>query len=237
MQQELEGKWALVTGSSRGVGQQIALGLAEHGCRIILHGREREHLQETLGLLQSAGATASVAAGDLATSAGVASVIQAVQEGPGQVDILYNNAAIQNAWQETWSIPQEEWQRTFQINVFALAALCNAFAPAMRQRGWGRIINLTSQIKGVSPLAPYSASKAAVDKYTRDLAAELRGSGVLVNGIDPGWLRTGLGGPHAPGTVESVLPGALQPALLPDDGASGCFFDAQDPDSWQGRPW
>jgi 3-oxoacyl-[acyl-carrier protein] reductase len=107
----------------------------------------------------------------------------------------------------------------------------------MRRRKWGRIVNLTSGIKDTPPLAPYSVSKAAVDKYTRDLAAELRGSGVLVNCLDPGWLRTDMGGPNAMGDVESVLPGALQPALLPDDGASGCFFAAQNPSTWKGQPW
>lgn len=237
MEQALKDRWALVTGSSRGVGRQIALGLAQQGCHVILHGRELGHVRETLALLEQTGVQTHAVAGDLGAEEGIASVVRGVEEGPGRVDVLYNNAAVQNAWGEIWDIPQSEWRLTFQVNVFALIALCNAFGPDMKRRGWGRIVNLTSGIKDTPPLAPYSVSKAAVDKYTRDLAAELRGSGVLVNCLDPGWLRTDMGGPNAMGDVESVLPGALQPALLPDDGATGCFFAAQAPETWNGRPF
>lgn len=91
-----------------------------------------------------------------------------------------------------------------------------------------QIINLSSGIRDTSNLAPYSVSKAAVDKYTRDLAAELKDSNVLVNCLDPGWLKTDMGGPDAMYPVENVLPGALVPALLDDDGPTGQCFAAQD---------
>jgi NAD(P)-dependent dehydrogenase (short-subunit alcohol dehydrogenase family) len=206
--QLLEHKWALVTGSSRGVGQQIVRGLAQRKCNVIVHGRDMEHLQNTLNLLEPLGVEVHAVAGDLATAAGVQALIDGVRQGPGHVDILYNNAAVQNPWKLVWDTTMDEWLHTFQINLFALIALCNAFAPSMQQRGYGRIINLTSGIKDVPNLAPYSVSKAAVDKYTRDLAAELRGTNVLANTLDPGWLRTDMGGPNAEGEPESVLPGA-----------------------------
>ena len=125
-------------------------------------------------------------------------------------------------------ITREEWQTTFQVNVFAIIALCTAFAPGMKRRGYGRIVNLTSGIRDIPQLAPYSVSKAAVDKYSRDLAAELQGTNVLVNYLDPGWLKTDMGGPNAQNGVETVLPGALVPALLDDHGPSGRFYAAQD---------
>ena len=155
-------------------------------------------------------------------------VIGQVKACPGAVDILYNNAAIQNAWKSIWEIEMSEWLRIFQANLWAMVALCNAFAPGMKQRGFGRIINLTSGIRDVPQLAPYSVSKAAVDKYSRDLAAELQGTNVLVNLLDPGWLRTDMGGPEAEHNVETVLPGALVPALLEDHGPTGRLFAAQD---------
>jgi 3-oxoacyl-[acyl-carrier protein] reductase len=224
----LENKWALVTGSSRGVGQQIAIGLAQNKCNVVVHGRIIENTSATLRMMQAYGVQTLAVAGDLAYEAGVEAVIAGVRQGPGQIDILYNNAAIQNAWGPIWEIPLEDWRDTFQVNLFAMIQLCTALAPDMKLRGYGRIINLTSGIKDVPQLAPYSVSKAAVDKYTRDLAAELRGSNVLVNTLDPGWLKTDMGGPNAMHPVETVLPGALVPALLDDNGPSGQFFAAQD---------
>ena len=225
----LEGKWALVTGSSRGIGQQIALGLAERKCNVIVHGRKPESVARTLEMLKLYQVETFVAAGELSKPDEVQAIVRAVKDGPGVVDILYNNAAIGSTWTDhIWDIDEAHWHDVFQVNVFAVIALCSAFAPGMKERGYGRIINLTSGIKDQPQLAPYSVSKAAVDKYSRDLAAELRDTNVLVNYLDPGWLRTDMGGPDAFDAVETVLPGALVPALLDDDGPTGRFYAAQD---------
>lgn len=225
----LENKWALVTGASRGIGRQIALGLAKRGCNVIAHGRTLENTKVILKEVQALGVQAYAVAGELADPKGVEAVIKGVQAGPGAaLDILYNNAAVMNPWQSIWEVPQAEWERCFQVNLYAMIALCNAFAPGMKQRGYGRIINVTSGIKDTPHLAPYSVTKAAVDKYSRDLAAELKGANVLVNYLDPGWLKTDLGGPNADHEVETVLPGALVPALLEDNGPSGRLYSAQD---------
>ena len=224
----LENKWALVTGSSRGIGQQIAWGLAERGCNIIVHGREAAHLETTLARLKTYPVKTHIATGELSSPQGVAQVIEEALAAPGPVDILYNNAAVMSQSTSILTVSQAEWNRVFQINVWALMAICQAFAPGMRERGYGRIINLTSGIADQPNLAVYSVSKAAVDKYSRDLAAEFKGQNVLVNFLDPGWLQTDLGGKNAWFPVETVLPGALVPALLEDNGPTGRFFSAME---------
>ncbi|MFZ5985563.1 MAG: SDR family NAD(P)-dependent oxidoreductase [Bacillota bacterium] len=224
----LKDKWALVTGSSRGIGQQIAIGLAREGCNVIVHGRSKEHTKTTLDLLKEFDVKTDSVDGELSSIADIERIIDTVLKTHGSVDILYNNAAIQNKWKEIWDITLDDWKESFQINLYSMILLCNAFAPGMRAKGYGRIINLTSGIKDIPQLAPYSVSKAAVDKYSQDLAAELRGTGVLVNFLDPGWLKTDLGGPNAQFEVTTVLPGALKPALLDNDGPTGVLFRAQD---------
>ena len=224
----LKGKWALVTGSSRGIGQQIATGLAERNCNIVVHGRRPENTASTVELLKSYDTQVHVVSGELSSKEGIQSVIDGVRSGPGQVDILYNNAAVMSEYKPIWEVSSEEWLAVLQINLLAMIALCNAFGPEMKRRGYGRIVNLTSGIKDTPHLAPYGVSKAAVEKYTRDLATELNASNVLVNYLDPGWLKTELGGKNAMYPVEDVLPGALVPALLEDNGPSGQLFAAQD---------
>ncbi|MBI9021033.1 MAG: SDR family oxidoreductase [Verrucomicrobia bacterium] len=226
---KLQGKWALVTGSSRGVGRQVALGLAEQGCNVIVHGRSLERCADTVARLKQYGVDVRVAAGELGTAAGDQAVIDAVAAEKVAVDILYNNAGIISEWSDSaFTIPMEEWQRVFQINVFSTVRLCNALIPPMVDRGWGRVVNVSSGIKNRPQRAPYSASKAAIDKYTRDLAVELAGSGVIISALDPGWLKTGIGGENAPRGVEAVLPGALVPVLLEDGSDGGNFFCAGD---------
>ncbi len=224
----LKNRTALITGSSRGIGRQIALGLARLECSIVLHGRTIDHLTETERLIERPGVKIYKVEGDLGTAEGVDSVIRGVENGPGHIDILYNNAAIMSPWTPICETPLSVWLETMRVNLFATVMLCNAFVPGMKKRGFGRVINLTSGIKDTPHLAPYGVSKAAIDKYSQELAADCKGTNVLVNYLDPGWLKTDLGGPNAMFEVGTVLPGALVPALLEDNGPSGRLFSAQD---------
>ena len=225
----LTDKWALVTGSSRGIGQQIAIGLAEKGCNIILHASRSENCENTLEKINPFKIEKLVIGAVLGNLEEEQNLIDAVIKNVGAIDILYNNAAVMSTWHDHISeIPMDEWMHTYEINFFSLVRLCNAFYPGMVKRNWGRIVNLVTGMENTPQLTPYSASKASVEKYTKELAAELRETNVLVNALDPGWLKTDMGGENAEFAVETVLPGALVPTLLDDYGPSGMIFRAQD---------
>ena len=224
----LAGKWCLVTGSSRGIGRQIAAGLAVEGANVIVHGRSKEHAKATLALLEKYDVQKDSVEGDLADPDAAERLARAVLDRCGGIDILFNNAAIQGERKEIWVTPIDDWKAILQVNLFSMVFLSTAFARGMKERGYGRIINLTSGIRDTPQLSPYSVSKSAVNKFTQDLAFELRATGVLVNCLDPGWLRTDMAGPGAELEVDTVLPGALVPALLENDGPSGIIFRAQD---------
>ncbi len=225
---DIRGKWALVTGASRGIGRQVSLGLADCGCNVILHSRDLAHTSGLAAELAARGVEVRQVSAELADAGQVDAMIKdLLEEGP-PVEIVYNNAAIMTPYQSDWlQVPAEELRLSFEVNVTALIRICHAFIPGMVKRKWGRIVNVTSGIADQPELIAYAVSKAAVDKFVMDSAAKIRDQGVLMNLLDPGWLRTDLGGPNAPGSVESVLPGALVPVLI-DDGTAGQLFRAQD---------
>ena len=224
---DISGKWALVTGASRGVGRQISLGLARAGCNVVLHSRLIDSTATLAAELHDLGVQTHQVAAELSNAAELTTMLETlVQTGPA-IDILYNNAAIMTPYRQDWlQIPDEDYQRSFQVNVIALSRICHAFIPGMRSRKWGRIINVTSGIQDQPELIAYSISKGAVDKFTTDTSGHLAEHGVLMNTLDPGWLRTDLGGANAPGDVTSVLPGALVPVFT--EKTHGKLFRAQD---------
>jgi NAD(P)-dependent dehydrogenase (short-subunit alcohol dehydrogenase family) len=224
----LKGRCALVTGASRGVGRQIAKGLAEHGCNLILHARKLDNLAAVAGELRDSGVRIDLLGAELSELAEVDRLWQQTLQISPRIDVIYNNAAIQAPWHDLHSTPIEEYYQSFAINVIALVRICDYALPLMKKQGFGRIINVTSGIENLPELMPYSVSKAAVDRYVRDFVPALKGTGVVMSLLDPGWCKTDLGSDAAPNEVESVLPGALLPALLPDDAPSGQLFCAQD---------
>jgi len=223
----LKGKNALVTGSSRGVGQQVVQGLAKLGCNIIVHGRTKESCTKTLELIKEYNVKTYCVYGELSSETNVSLLIQQVKNLNISIDILYNNAAVMTPYHsDYWNHSWEEWMESFKVNVFAMYSICSAFIPPMIENGFGRVVNLTSGIKDQPELAPYGASKWAVNKLTDDLAVKVQNTAVRINTLDPGWLRTDLGGENADNPVEAVMPGALAPALIEDDGPNGQEFSA-----------
>jgi 3-oxoacyl-[acyl-carrier protein] reductase len=224
---QLVGKNALITGSSRGVGQQIAMGLANLGCNIIVHGRTHESCEKTIDILKKYKVKVYCVIGELSDELQVNQMISQVLNLKIRIDILYNNAAVMTPRHEDyWNHSWDEWMLSFKVNVFSMYTLCAAFIPSMIENGFGRVVNLTSGIMDQPELAPYGASKWAVNKLTDDIASKLENTGVRINTLDPGWLRTDLGGKNAEHPVEAVMPGALAPVLIADDGPNGQFFSA-----------
>lgn len=226
--ESLKGKWSLITGASRGVGVHVSEGLARLGSNLILHSRDLKHTESIADKLRLLGVRVVTVSGELSDQTHVDNLLESTLAQTGQVDIVYNNAAIMTPFRESYfETPAEDFRTSFEVNVIALARICHRLVPLMIARKWGRVINLTSGIQEQPELSAYSISKAAVDKFVRDFVPKLADTGVQMNLLDPGWLRTELGGPRAPNDPSTVLPGALVPALL-DDGVSGRFFRAQD---------
>jgi len=227
--QDIKNRWALVTGSSRGVGRRVAKALAKKGCKIILHSRELESTRDLLENLKSRENTTYAVAAELDSISDVQRLIREVTDiTNNHLDILYNNAAIMTPYRAIFEPTIEEYRKSFMVNAIVPAKLCDAFLPAMLERDWGRIVNVTSGIADQPQLMTYSCSKAALDRYVRDMVPTLEGTNVLMNLLDPGWLRTDLGGQEAPNHPDSVIPGALVPALLQKKKGSGVLYQAQD---------
>ncbi|MDF2587984.1 MAG: short-chain dehydrogenase [Anaerocolumna sp.] len=224
---EVKGKWALITGASRGVGYEIAKFMASHGCNLVLHSRSLGHTDKVLEEVKAMGIEAYAVQAELSDMNAVNKMLDEIEEKGTHIDILFNDAAVQIAYRtEYYKTPVEDYTQSFLINTIAPAMICYRLIPKMIEKGFGRVINTTSGIRNEPEQAGYSASKAALDKITIDLGSKLQGTDVMINLTDPGWCRTDLGGPHAPNAVESCIPGIVVGAFV-DDKKSGRFLHAQ----------
>jgi 3-oxoacyl-[acyl-carrier protein] reductase len=185
----LEGRRALVTASSAGIGAAVAARLAEEGCAVLVHGRDGRRTRGVADRLRSNGATVDLVLGDLTAPTSATEVAE--QARAWGVDVLVNNAGpfAEHDWD---SAEPEDWLETVNANVVSAVRLIRALVPPMRERGWGRVINVGSRA-ATTPLpnmVDYSAAKAAVVNMTTSLAKHLTGSGVTANAISPGVIVT-----------------------------------------------
>lgn len=223
----VKGKWALITGASRGIGYLSALFMAEQGCNLILHGRTKEHCEKVLAEVKAKGVEAYAVEAELSDLTQVEKMLADIDAVGTPVSIVLNNAGLQIAYRvDYFSTPVSDYTESFKINTIAPAMICYHYLPRMIEAGFGRILNTTSGIRLDPYQAGYSASKAALDKITIDLGYTVNGTDVMINLTDPGWCRTDLGGPQAPNAPESTIPGIVVGVFM-DDKKSGRNLGAQ----------
>lgn len=221
---DVRGKWALITGASRGIGRLAALFMADRGCNLILHGRTKAHCEKVLEEVRAKGVLAYAVEAELTDLDAVEKMLAEIDEKTPVVDVVLNNAGLQIAYRvDYYGTPVSDYLESYKINTVAPAMICYHFLPKMIERGFGRIVNTTSGIRLEPEQAGYSASKAALDKITIDLGSKLQGTDVCINLTDPGWCRTDLGGPHAPNAPESAIPGVVVGAFVDDKKSGRCF--------------
>ncbi len=225
-----EQRLAVVTGANRGIGFEIARQLGKAGFHVVLTARDPEKGETAAVTLRGEKLDVAFHTLDVADGRSITAFADWLQEAHGRCDVLVNNAGI---------LPDPRGSRladtapatvraAFETNALAPLLLIQALLPLMRERGYGRIVNVSSGMGQLSDMSTgsigYRLSKTALNGVTRIAAAEARDTDVLVNAMCPGWVRTDMGGPNASRTVEQGADTAVWLATLPAGGPSGGFF-------------
>lgn len=192
MNLNLTGKRALVTGSSAGIGAEIARVLVQEGASVVVHGRNAERANILAAEIRAAGGSAAVTLGELTNDSDAERVAREAENAFGGVDILVNNAGSYpiTAW---WDTPPDVWLETYNTDVVAGVRLVKSLVPGMIERGWGRVIQIASRAatQGTANFFPqYASAKAGQLRVASSLAVELAGTGVTSNAISPGAVAT-----------------------------------------------
>jgi NAD(P)-dependent dehydrogenase (short-subunit alcohol dehydrogenase family) len=187
----LDGKVAIVTGASRGLGRAIAAALAEAGADVVVTARSEGALEETAGAIRKHGRRALAVVCDVHNSQSIAAMVERAMAEFGRIDVLINNAG-GGEMKPLLEMSEEEWLRIIDLNVNSTFRLCKAVGPHMIARRRGRIINMSSMygLIGEKKVAAYCAAKGALIQLTRALALEWAEYNITVNGLAPGYIYT-----------------------------------------------
>jgi len=229
---------AIVTGGNRGIGREIALQLAKADVHVVIGARDAAKCKAAIASLAADGAEVSAFVLDVKDTKSVKRFVDHVDKQHGAPSILVNNAGIYPEAFDAKVVdsPTSTWRETFETNLFGAVRMCREVVPLMRKLRYGRIVNVSSglgQLQQMGEGSPaYRVSKAALNALTRTLAAEVAGSGILVNSMSPGWVRTDMGGEEAPRSVQEGADTAVWLSLLPSNGPTGQFFRDRKPIPW-----
>jgi NAD(P)-dependent dehydrogenase (short-subunit alcohol dehydrogenase family) len=228
------GRVALVSGGNRGIGLEICRQLADRGIAVILGSRDEESGQRAAESLSGNVVAHQL---DVADETSVARLASFVEKEFGRIDILVNNAGVANdGGQRGVHADLDRVREALETNLLGAWRLCEIVIPPMQRGGYGRIVNVSTGMAALEDMGGgspgYRVSKTALNALTRILASELRGSGILVNSVCPGWVQTDMGGSRAPRPVEEGADTPVWAATLPKGGPTGGFFRDRRPIPW-----
>jgi NAD(P)-dependent dehydrogenase (short-subunit alcohol dehydrogenase family) len=220
------GRVALVSGGNRGIGLEVCRQLAEGGLTVVLGSRDEERGRQAAEGLPGGVAVRQL---DVADAASVERLAASIERDFGRLDVLVNNAGISNdGGQGAVEADLDRVKEALEANLFGAWRLCEVAIPHMKREGYGRIVNVSTGLAALEDMGGgspgYRISKTSLNALTRILASELRGTGILVNAVNPGWVQTDMGGSSANRTVEEGADGVVWAATLPNNGPTGGFF-------------
>ena len=229
---------AIVTGGNRGLGLEIARQLLEHDVFVVIGARDPVKGAEAVETLGGSRADAVALVLDVNDTRACKRFVEHVTRTHGAPGILVNNAGVypESTDAHVLDTPTAVWRETFETNLFGALRMCREVVPHMKKLRYGRIVNVSSGLGQLAQMGEgspaYRVSKTALNALTRTLAAELAGTGILVNSMSPGWVQTDMGGEEAPRSVQEGADTAVWLSLLPSSGPTGQFFRDRQPIPW-----
>lgn len=225
-------KTVIITGANRGLGKAMTEVLAKQGMKVIMVCRNIEKSKAVYNEFKSAGYDVELEQADMADTKSIEAMAERVKSRHKVIDVLINNAGLNVETMETTieNIELETLQHTMNSNFYGIFWMCKMFVPLVKKADDGRIVNFSSGLgmltePGMGPFPAYSISKTAVNAITTKLSSELKDTNVIVSSVDPGWVRTDLGGPNAMLSIEEGIDTAIWLATAPaGELSSGRFY-------------
>jgi NAD(P)-dependent dehydrogenase (short-subunit alcohol dehydrogenase family) len=231
---------ALVTGGNRGIGFEICRQLANKGLQVVLTARDPSKGEKAVARLKSEGLDVRFAPLDVTDSASIQNIARFMEKEFGRCDVLVNNAGIlvdkDSKDPSALKTDIKKVEESLRTNLYGPFQLCQQFIPLMKKNGYGRIVNMSSGMGQLSEMnggyPAYRISKTALNAVTRIFADETDGTGILVNSMCPGWVKTDMGGAGAERSTEEGADTASWLATLSEGGPTGGFFRDREPIAW-----